>query len=387
MRDPGALGEIAGSVDSLYHQIGDWLGKAVPFLADRDFFGNSLAAWVVALTAFVIVFTALSLVRSVLLGRVRHVQESRRTPAIDLALRLVLRTSVAIIAAVSLMLSVRGLDLPPGIERGAKVIIVALVGLQGAIWATVIVDWVLVLVLARFGRTTTEAAEQSLRASMAAVRFLGLLVVYSLIVIIALDNLGVNVTALITGMGIGGVAVALASQKILGDVFASLSILFDKPFEVGDFIVIGDIRGTVEQIGIKTTRLRALSGEQVVIANGDLLASRIQNFKRMTERRVLFNIGVTYQTPLDKVAAIPGLIRQAIESQPNTRFDRAHFHRFGNSALEFEAVYFMKVPDYNAYMDTQERVNLFLAERLRNLGVEFAYPTQTLYVIKQDAKG
>ncbi|GJQ29426.1 MAG: hypothetical protein HBSAPP03_13100 [Phycisphaerae bacterium] len=385
MQDSPEVAVVQPPAPSFYEQAGSWLGEAVPYLGSHRLLGNTLAAWVVAAAAVTVLFLLLSAIRGVLLVRAKALLERRPTPAWDLVLRLVMKTSVLIIAAGAITGGVRGLDLPGVLDRATSIAVIVLVGLQAAIWATVVVDWALVLVLSKHAKTTTQAAETTLKASMAAVRFLALLAVYSLVTLIALDNLGVDVTALITGMGIGGIAVALAAQRILGDVFGSLSITFDKPFEVGDFIVVGDFRGTVETIGIKTTRLRALSGEQVVLANSDLLASRIQNFKRMTERRCVFAIGVTYQTPLEKVAAIPGLIREAIESQPNTRFDRAHFQKFGASSLDYEAVYFMKVPDYNAYMDTQQRVNLILAERLRDMGVDFAYPTQTLYVVKQDA--
>lgn len=371
--------DVAGRMESVYEQAGALLGDAVPWLESHRFLNNTYAAWVVALVAVAVIFVVLSFVRAALLARAKRLRETHQTMLWDLGLRLVVKTSVLIIAALALAGGLRGLDLPPGIARGADILVIALFGAQAAIWATVVVDWALVLFLSKHTKTSTESAEQTLRASMAAVRFLVLLVVYSLIGLIALDNFGVDVTALITGMGIGGIAVALASQKILGDVFGSLSITLDKPFELGDFIVVGKEMGTVENIGIKTTRLRALSGEQLVISNSDLLAARIQNFKRMTERRVEFTLGIVYQTPLDTVRRLPLVIREAIESQPNTRFDRAHFKAFGASSLDFEAVYYMKVPDYNAYMDTQEKVNLFLAERFRDLGVEFAYPTHTVY--------
>lgn len=369
---------------NLYEQAGSWLGEAVPWLESHRLLNNTLAAWAVAIVAVSALFIVLSAARGIVIVRAKVLLRKRQTPWLELALTLVSKTSVLIIAAGALAWGVKGLDLPSLFDKATTIAVITLVGLQAAIWATVVVDWALVLLLSKHMHTTAESAEKSLKASMAAIRFLVLLAVYALVFLIALDNLDVDVTALITGMGIGGIAVALAAQKILGDVFGSLSITLDKPFEVGDFIVMGDVKGTVESIGIKTTRLRALSGEQVVIANSDLLASRIQNFKRMSERRCVFGIGVTYQTPLDKVAAISGLIREAIESQPNTRFDRAHFTKFGASSLDFEAVYFMMVPDYNAYMDTQQAVNLILAERFRDMGVEFAYPTQTVYVAKLD---
>jgi small-conductance mechanosensitive channel len=201
---------------------------------------------------------------------------------------------------------------------------------------------------------------------------------WTLMVLWALHNAGVDITALVAGLGIGGVAVALALQNILTDVFSSVAILFDKPYQVGDFIAVGDSMGTVESIGIKTTRMRSQSGEQLVFANGELLKSRIRNFKRMHERRMAFNINLTYQTPPEKVASAASLLREIVETQQPIRFDRAHFKAFGTSALEFEVVYFVLSPDNNLAMDIQQRINLQILERFAAAGIEFAYPTQTL---------
>lgn len=202
-------------------------------------------------------------------------------------------------------------------------------------------------------------------------------------VVFLLDNMGVNVSAVVAGLGIGGIAVALAAQAVLGDLFASFSIFLDKPFQPGDFIIVGDLMGTVEQIGIKTTRVRSLSGEQLVFSNADLTSSRIRNFKQMFERRALFQFGVVYQTPLDKVKRIPDMVREIIGGIGETRLDRANFFKFGDSSLDFEVVYYVKKPDYNIYMNCQERINLALMERFQKEGIEFAYPTRTLYIEKQ----
>jgi len=180
------------------------------------------------------------------------------------------------------------------------------------------------------------------------------------VLLLALDTLGIDITALVAGLGVGGIAVALAVQKVLGDLFASLSIVLDKPFAVGDFLIIDQHMGSVEYVGLKTTRLRSLSGEQLVFSNSDLLGSRIRNYGRMYERRVVFNIGVTYQTPRDKLVMIPQILRAAIEAQKRTRFDRAHFKEFGDFALNFESVYYVVGPDYNTYMDIQQAINLFI---------------------------
>ena len=194
------------------------------------------------------------------------------------------------------------------------------------------------------------------------------------------DNLGVNITAFVASLGIGGVAVALAAQSVLGDGFSSFAIFMDKPFQVGDFIIVGDLLGTVEHVGFKTTRIRSLGGEQLIFSNSDLTSSRIKNYKRMQERRVVFSLGVIYQTPVEKVKAIPPMIKRVVEDHPHARFDRAHFKSFGDFALIYEVVYYVLRPDYNTYMDLQQSMNFRLIEEFQKAGIEFAYPTQQLYV-------
>jgi small-conductance mechanosensitive channel len=211
---------------------------------------------------------------------------------------------------------------------------------------------------------------------------LGRLALWSTVALLVLANLGIDVTAMVAGLGIGGIAVALAAQNILGDLFASASIVLDKPFVIGDFIIVGEDMGTVEHIGLKTTRVRSLSGEQLVFANNDLLKSRIRNFKRMNERRAAFGIGVTYQTPAEKLAAIPAMLREAVEAQSPTRFDRAHFKQYGDSALLFEVVYYVLSPDYNLYMDIQQAINLAVFRRFAEEQIEFAHPTYTVCLKK-----
>jgi small-conductance mechanosensitive channel len=207
-------------------------------------------------------------------------------------------------------------------------------------------------------------------------------VLWSVVVLVALNNMGIKVTALVAGLGVGGIAIALALQNILGDLFASLSIVFDRPFVIGDFIIVGDKRGTVEHVGLKTTRVRSLSGEQIVFSNTDLLSSRIDNYRRMNERRILFTLGITYQTPSDKLEAIPGMIQEIIEDQDQVRFDRSHFNAYGDFSLNFETVYYVLERDYALYMDIQQAINLAIYRKFEEEGIEFAYPTQTLFVEK-----
>jgi small-conductance mechanosensitive channel len=216
--------------------------------------------------------------------------------------------------------------------------------------------------------------------TMNALGFLGRLALWSLVVLLILDNLGVDITALVAGLGIGGIAIGLAVQNILGDLFASLSIVLDKPFVLGDFIIVDDLMGSVESIGIKTTRVRSISGEQLVFSNSDLLDSRIRNYGRLYKRRVVFTLGVTYGTAKDKLEKIPGIVREAIKAQEKAKFDRSHFASYGDFSLNFETVYFVMDSDYNLYMDIQQAINLEVYQRFADEGIEFAFPTQTLFL-------
>ncbi|MDR7513126.1 MAG: mechanosensitive ion channel family protein, partial [Armatimonadota bacterium] len=274
------------------------------------------------------------------------------------------------------------LALPPRADRLLAVAVMLAVLLQVGAWGNALIGFL----LARHVRLRLEQ-DAAAATTMAAFGFLGRLALWTLLFFVALGNLGVNITALVAGLGVGGIAVALAVQNILGDLFASFTIVLDKPFVIGDFIVIGEHAGTVEHIGLKTTRVRSLSGEQIIFANNDLLSSRVRNFKRMYERRVVFTIGVTYQTPLAKVEAIPGMLREIVEAQPLARFDRAHFKAYGDFALVFEVVYFVRDPAFNVYMDVQQAINLEIGRRFAAQGVEFAYPTQTVYLARSAAAG
>ena len=203
--------------------------------------------------------------------------------------------------------------------------------------------------------------------------------VWVLAFLLLLANLGIDITALIAGLGVGGIAIALAVQKVLGDLLASLSIALDKPFKVGDFLVVGNEKGTVEHIGIKSTRLRSLDGEQIIMSNADLLGSRVRNFGLMYERRIVYKLGIVYETPREKIKAVPAIIERAIRAHDKTRFDRAHFVSFGDFSLNYEAVFYVLDPAYGVSMDIQQAINLEIHEEFEKLGIEFAYPTAVQY--------
>ncbi|MBK5094968.1 MAG: mechanosensitive ion channel family protein, partial [Deltaproteobacteria bacterium] len=207
-------------------------------------------------------------------------------------------------------------------------------------------------------------------------------VVWGLATVFLLDNLGFRISTVIAGLGIGGIAVALAAQNILGDLFAYLSIMFDRPFEIGDFIIVGEYMGVVNHLGVKTTRIGSLGGEQIIMSNKDLTDSRVRNYKRMERRRVVFRLGVTYQTPFAKLQEIPEVIASVIRGVEDTIFDRAHFFSYGDFSLVFEVVYYVTSNDYTKYMNIQQEINLRIHEEFEKRKIEFAYPTQTLFLNK-----
>lgn len=205
-------------------------------------------------------------------------------------------------------------------------------------------------------------------------------IIWTIGILFLFDNMGYDVTAIVTGMGIGGIAIALAAQNILGDLFNYFVIFFDRPVEIGDFVVIDDKNGIVDKIGIKTTRIKTLSGEQLVVANSDLTSSRIHNFKKMQQRRIVFTIGVTYETSLENLKKIPGILKEIVHRQSPVTFDRAHFKAYGDSSLDFEVVYIIQDANYNIYMDIQQEINFGIYEQFESMGIDIAFPTRTLYV-------
>ncbi|MBM4107223.1 MAG: mechanosensitive ion channel family protein [Phycisphaerae bacterium] len=346
---------------------------------DRIVVGNPLWTWALAVGIALGVFLALLIARRIVASRARTIAQRRPRPATQLAARLagsVNRTALLVFSSAGGSLH---LALSAKAGQGVRIAVAVAAGVQAIVWGRHLIDVMLERLLA--AKTTDQGQpDPALLTALTPIRFLSMAVLLGVVVLIVLDNAGVDVTAMVAGLGIGGIAIALAAQSILGDLFAAVSIVVDKPFMVGDFITVDDKLGTVESIGLKTTRLRALSGEQLVFANSDLLKSRIQNFRRMHERRVLFTVGVVYQTPAEKLRQIPRIVREAIEHNSPTRFDRCHFKRFADSALEFEAVYYVGNPEFNVFMNIQQAVNLELFERLQREGVEFAYPTRTLFV-------
>ena len=207
-------------------------------------------------------------------------------------------------------------------------------------------------------------------------------IVWGFAIILMISNLGYNVTTLVAGLGIGGIAVAFATQNILSDIFSSITIYFDKPFRIGDFIVIGEESGTVEHVGIKSTRIKSLSGEEIVFANKQLTDSKIKNYSKMSKRRISFSIGIEYGTSKEKLEKIPSIIKEIINKQDNITFDRSHFKEFGDFSLNFETVFYVESGSYVEYLNAQQAVNLKIAEEFEKQEISMAFPTQTIHIDK-----
>lgn len=342
-------------------------------LRELTFFENTLLQWTLAATVAVGMVVLLNLLRRLATGRLAQSAKRTVTRYDDGIVTVLSRTRQWFVLTLAIWLGTLVLDLPETWSDVLWKIMAIVLFAQIGIWAGAAVVWALE---ERYAGPDVDPAH---RTGLTLLRLMALLVVWSAVVLLALSNVGVDVTALVAGLGVGGIAIALAVQNILSDLFASVSIVLDKPFVVGEFIIVGSEMGTVDNIGLKTTRIRSLGGEQISFANADLLSSRIRNYTRMEQRRVVFSIGVVYETPREKLTLIPQIIREAVEAQEKVRFDRCHFAAYGDFSLNFETVYIVLDRDYNVHMDILQQVNLRIFDRFAEEEIEFAYPTQKLY--------
>ncbi len=337
--------------------------------------GQPASRWLIAAGVAVASFTLLLLVKRVLLRRLHAMAARTSTTLDDAVVAALLDTRRWFLALASLYLGAQWIELPDhGRKLSGSLLAVAAV-VQGGLWGHALLRHYLDKVAA-----ARAASEPELATTLGLVGFVGRVVLWSVVALLVLANLGVDITALVAGLGVGGIAVALAVQRVLGDLLASFSILFDKPFVVGDSITLGDVQGEVLQVGLRTTRLRSVNGEEIIVSNSDLLASRIRNFRRLTERRVLFRLGFEYGTPAEALAALPALVAEVVAAQPDVRFDRCHFLAFGDSALQVEVAYFVTSPEYQRFLDVQHAVNLALYDALTKRELRLAFPTQTVVV-------
>lgn len=336
--------------------------------------GNQVTAWLSAAGLFGLVFVALLLARSFLLRRLE--KQAVKTPGdVDgLLSDLLSRMRALFLLILALWAASHSLSLEPGLVELLRTATIIALLLQAAGWGLGLINY---LVQRRLKADAEEDPGQA--TTLGALSLVAKVALWSIIILLILENItGIQVDSLIASLGITGIAVALAVQNILGDLFASLSIALDKPFVIGDAIVVDDFTGTVEHIGLKSTRLRSLSGEEIVFSNSDLLNSRIRNFKRMQRRRVLFTLGVSYATPYEKLARLPEIVRDIISNQEQATFDRAHFSQMNQFSLDFECVYYVEAPDITAHVQIQHAINLALIKKLSEEQIEIPFPTQTL---------
>lgn len=338
------------------------------------FLGNTLKNWLIFLLLLCAGILLVRFSKTTIFRQLKAWADISETDIDDLILSVIDKNGYPYLYYLVFLLSSKWLVLASGVQSfiaGAGKVVLAVILIRGTLQ---------VLRHLFETRLLKTAAVASHSKELSGLFQIVNVVVWAIGLLLLLDNFGVKISTLVAGMGIGGVAVALAAQAVLGDLFAYFAILLDKPFEIGDFIVTGEYLGTVEHIGIKTTRLRSLSGEQIIFSNSDLIASRPRNYKRMEKRRVLFKIGVTYDTPKEIIEVLPGIIKGIITSLPATTFDRSHFSAFSDSSLDIETVYYVENSDYTKYMDLQQTINLRILEQFRKLNVDFAFPSRTVYL-------
>jgi len=338
-------------------------------------FQNTVQSYALSLLIFLILLIIFSIIKKTVITHLGKLATKTASDFDDLLLKLFSQIGWSVFIVVSLYIAVSGLILSDSLRSFIRYAVVFVVTIRAILLLQEIIQYTVnKILLKRIG--TENTSSQAMINSVTWVIKWGMWLLGGIFI---LDNLGVNITSLVAGIGIGGIAVAMASQAVLGDAFSALSIYLDKPFEIGDFIIVDDAMGTVEHIGVKTTRLRSLSGEQLVFSNSDLTKSRVKNYKRMQTRRISFKIGVVYQTTLKKAEKIPKII-QEILAKTEVKTDRVHFQSFGDSALIYEIVYFVLSADYNVYMDKQQAINFAIMQEFEKEGIAFAYPTQTLYL-------
>jgi len=352
-----------------------WRNTIIPFF-NKNFLNNSYLNYIISIGVFFLLITIIIIFDNFLLKRLRKLAKTTDTPIDDFIIQLIEKNIFPLFYFGAFYISTRNLNLSSMVTKGINSIGVVLL----AIFAIKFISSALKYWLINYVFKDEKDSHKIATIRGLFPTFNGIIWVVG--VVFLLDNLGFNISAVVAGLGIGGIAIALAAQSVLGDLFSYFCMLFDHPFVVGDFIIIDDYMGTVEKIGIKTTRIRSLNGEQIIIPNTDLTGSRVRNYKRMSKRRVVFEIGVVYETSTKKLKDIPIMIKNIIEKIENIQLDRVHFKNYGNFSLNFEIVYYVLSSDYNVYMDIQQMINYAIFDEFTKKKIEFAYPTQTLYVNK-----
>jgi len=349
----------------------------------QTYFQNRVIDYIITLSIFILLVISIQIIKSILL-KLLKTWAKKTTTAIDdkfvKTFEQKIKPFLNLIYFGAFYISIKQLTMDTQIERFFNIFVIILLTFFGIRFLLSITIYGLETYWVK--KEKDQAKKQALKGIITVIK----IIVWSIVLIILLDNLGIRISALVAGLGIGGIAIALAAQTVLGDLFSYFIIFFDRPFEIGDFIVIGDYKGTVAHIGLKTTRLNSLGGEQLIFSNQDLTNSRISNYKRMERRRVVFQFGVIYQTTLAQLKKIPQIVEEIITQIPETTFDRAHFASYADFSLNYEVAYYIDNRDYKKYMDIQQEINFQLKEAFEKQGIEFAYPTQTVFLVNENQK-
>lgn len=343
---------------------------------DQAFWGNTVKDYLISLIAFVIVALILWVFKRIFLNRLKKIAKKTKTEIDDVLIKCLQLINWPLYLAIALWVAFKFIYIAPNINKIYNYFVTIIIIYYAV---KIIIVWINYFT----DNITKKRVEEGRATDAGIIKLINNIlkgILWVIAILILLDNFGVNITTLIAGLGIGGLAIAFALQAILGDVMASFSIYFDRPFDIGDFIIVGDLSGNVKKIGIKSTKIDSLSGEEIIIPNKDLGNSRVRNYKRMQKRRILFTLGVTYDTPLAKLKMIPDIITKIVNENEICNLDRVNFHKFGDYSLIFEVVYYVLDPDYKVYMDIQQKINFEIKESFEKEGIEFAYPTHTLFV-------
>ena len=344
-----------------------------------EWYNNTVLDYLIFLGAIIASVIVIKIIGSVVIKHFKKLAQKTKTTIDDYFVKNIKKYGMPALFFTALYFDTKLLTVGDEVKKIIDLVVLAVITIMVALFASAII----VMLFNKYweGKRTDANKELAIKTLSGLLK----IVIWVIAVILFLDNINVKINTLIAGIGIGGIAIAFAAQSMLSDVFCFFTIFFDRPFEIGDFLIIGNEMGTVEYIGLKTTRLRALDGEQLVFSNSDLTSSRIQNYKTMENRRVLFSLGVTYDTKHEKLKEIPELIKNIVCEVPETTFGRAHFASYGDFSLNFEIVYFILSSDYVKYMDIHQQVNLKIKEEFDKRGIEFAFPTQTIYTASAES--
>jgi small-conductance mechanosensitive channel len=352
--------------------FGSALSNAITGFLTFEVAGNYIAQYIEVIVAFIAVLIAIKIFKYVIIKRLKSLAEKTKTEFDDLLISIIEHIGLPFYLVVAVYASLQFVTMPEQIQIGMHYLFLITVTFYaiGAL-QRIAQFWLRKAVTEKAGKAITSLFDTVLK-----------ILLWTVALLLILQNMGYKIDTLIAGLGIAGIAVAFALQRILEDIFSAFSIYFDKPFEVGDFIIVGEDMGTVKDIGLKSTRIQTLQGQELVISNHELVNTRIHNYKKMKRRRIVFTFGVTYETPIKKLKKIPKIVEKIFKKLELAELDRVHFKSFGDFSLIYEVAYYMNVPDYRAYMDTQQQINLELMKAFQKEKIEFAYPTQTIYVNK-----